>query len=102
MQHTDTASPSAGLGMSPIVAGPMVLTAGQVAQLLGLSEPMFRKKAAGLQALGFPGRLPGLAKWSRPAVVRWISSNGATTQQSGPPLDETLAIEVSELEKDYA
>lgn len=59
--------------------GSMVCTAGQVAQLLGISARSFDRRRAELTAAGFPGKLPGTNGWSRPAVVAWISSNGQTT-----------------------
>lgn len=59
-------------------AQPAVLTAGQVAFLLRCSEDTFRNKRRRLEAAGFPRKLPGCARWSRAAVLRWIETNGET------------------------
>ncbi len=84
--------------------GSMTCSAGQVAHLLGLSERMFNRQRAELKAAGFPDKLPGVNKWSRPAVVAWISSNGQTTVATprgagiGDPDVEAIA---ADLEADY-
>ena len=56
--------------------GSMTCTVGQVANLLGLSEHTFRRRFGKGELPNFPPRLPGVGKWSKPAVVAWISSNG--------------------------
>lgn len=78
----------------------MTITAGQVAHLLGLSETIFRKKRPELEALGFPGKLPGLATWSAPAVRRWIASNG-NSGATIPADDPEISALVADLEADY-
>ena len=82
--------------------GSMTCTKGQVAQLLGVSERTFDRIRGDLK--NFPGKLPGIERWSRPAVVAWISSNGQTTVATprgagiGDPDVEAIA---ADLEADY-
>lgn len=76
--------------------GSMTCTAGQVAQLLGLSETTFDRRRPELLAAGFPDRLPGVGKWSRPAVIAWITRNGRTDGGQEP------AADLSRLEIEYA
>lgn len=88
--------------MSPI--DNLTLVIGQVAQMLGMSEPTFRKKRAELEALGFPRHLPGLKVYSRPAVERWFRTNG--DQLATPAIEPTITVEINaaqaELETEYA
>ncbi len=84
--------------------GSMVCTAGQVAQLLGISARSFDRRRADLAAANFPGKLPGTNGWSRPAVVAWISSNGQTsvaTPVGIPPGDPEIEALVTGLEQRY-
>lgn len=78
---------------------PQVLAAGQVAQLLGVSEPTFRKRRLTLEERhGFPPKLPGFNTWSRAAVMRWISTNG----RPDAPAEPEASAEAAELERAYA
>lgn len=84
--------------------GSMVCTAGQVAQLLGMSERSFDRKRGELAKAGFPGKLPGTNGWSRPAVVAWIRSNGQTTVATPrgiPQGDLEIEAIVTGLEDEY-
>ena len=84
--------------------GSMTLTSGQVANLLGLSEPTFRRRFGKGDLPNFPARLPGVGKWSKPAVVAWISSNGqlSTAQPRGVPMgDPAIEAIVADLEQVY-
>lgn len=58
----------------------LVIKAVAVARLLGYkSENTFRNKRLLLEEEGgFPRKLPGINGWSRPAVERWIETNGGT------------------------
>lgn len=78
---------------------PMVLTAGQVAHLLGRSETTFKRDRLELEDLGFPQKLPGLNKWSRAAVTRWIETNGKTYEPAAP--DAALQDVTRQLEAEY-
>ncbi len=86
------------------IDGSMTCAAADVAHLLGLSERTFNKRRPELSAAGFPDKLPGVNKWSRPAVVAWISSNGAPTVATprgadiGDPAIEAVA---TDLEAEY-
>lgn len=84
--------------------GSMTCTAGQVAHLLGMSSRTFDRQRPELKKAGFPEKLPGTGKWSRPAVVAWISSNGAPTVATPRGIDngdpEIEAI-VTGLEREY-
>ncbi len=69
-QHTAPAGPA---------ASPMTLDADGVAGLLGLTRRYFFDIRRRLEdEHGFPTAIPGLQKWSRPAVRRWIATNGRT------------------------
>ncbi|WP_057464491.1 hypothetical protein [Pseudovibrio sp. POLY-S9] len=48
----------------------------ELCEALGLSENNFDRLRKKLEAEGFPTRLPGMARWSRPAVHAWIAANG--------------------------
>lgn len=54
----------------------LTLSAGEVAYTLGLASDYFRSIRRKLEAKGFPAKLPGMGKWSRPAVEAWIARNG--------------------------
>lgn len=86
--------------------GELVLDAAGVAALIGLpSEDAFYRRRPALEAEGFPKKLPGLPRWSRACVLRWIETNGATYQPAAPvaadPLAYTGAL-LPSLEKVYA
>jgi hypothetical protein len=86
------------------INGSMTCNAVEVAHLLGLSERIFNKRRQELAAAGFPDKLPGVGRWSRPAVVAWISSNGETSvaQPRGVDRgDENIAAVASDLEAEY-
>lgn len=108
MQNYDIHTPDRPSGAAGFYATvPMVLTGGQVAHLLGMSEESFRRKVGLLERLHrFPPKLPGHNKWSRPAVERWIETNGETHQPPAPlpssPEAARLAGEAAALEGVYA
>ncbi|SFP12268.1 hypothetical protein SAMN04488056_12310 [Cohaesibacter marisflavi] len=54
----------------------MTLSRQQLVSLLGMTESGFSRAQARLEEHDFPKRLPGLSKWSKPAVVAWIKANG--------------------------
>lgn len=76
-----------------------VVDAAELAWMLGLGavETFYNKRRA-LEAAGFPPRLPGLTKWSRPAVLRWIETNG----ESHLPAEPEAAEPGNGLERRYA
>jgi len=65
---TETARP-------PLVLPPS-MTAQQVAEALQITIGHFYSRRAGLEAAGFPRKLPGTERWSRRAVNDWIESGG--------------------------
>lgn len=85
-----------------ITTGPLVITAGQVAHLIGMSEDGFRKKRQPLERSGFPPRLPGLNKWSLAAVTRWVETNGQNSEPAPEQRTGSIANEASALEARYA
>lgn len=48
----------------------------QLVHLLGTSESAFDRARKKLEEQNFPQKLPGMSRWSRPAVVAWIKANG--------------------------
>lgn len=52
-----------------------VMSAAEVAAALGVTEGHFRTIRRGLEAAGFPQKLPARAAWSRAAVERWIDTD---------------------------
>lgn len=84
--------------------GSLTLSIGQVARLLGMTDYTFRQKRAELEALGFPKKLPGLKKWSRPAILIWFRTNGGqlATPEIDLPLGQEIAAARDELEGEYA
>jgi predicted DNA-binding transcriptional regulator AlpA len=83
--------------------GSMTLTIGQVCHLLDLSEPTFRRRLGQGLLKAFPAKLPGVGKWSKPAVVAWISSNGqvSAAQPRIRPDDAEIDAAVTQLEARY-
>jgi len=81
--------------------GSMTCNKGQVAQLLGISDRTFDRIRGSLT--NFPGKLPGIERWSRPAVVAWIRSNGqpANSQQWITQGDLEIELLISNLEDTY-
>lgn len=86
-----------------------VLTAEEVGQVIGCSAATFLNKRRQLEEHGFPPKLPGCNGWSRPAVMRWISTNGASYQPGKPEPELSVTIDpielddlTSRLEADYA
>lgn len=69
-----------------------VLSADEVGIIIGCSGATFRNKRRQLEALGFPPKLPGFNGWSRPAVLRWISSNGHS-YEAAPEIEAAAAGE---------
>lgn len=65
------------MDLSGILETPHALDAQGVCRLLGLKQvSTFYNKRATLEAAGFPPKLPGLARWSRPAIMAWLEMNG--------------------------
>ncbi len=62
--------------MTLIQTHSMTLDRTQLVQLLGTSESAFDRARKRLEKNNFPLKLPGMHKWSRPAVVAWIKANG--------------------------
>lgn len=58
------------------------LSAAEVAALLGLSRWGFYRRLPALRLHGFPSPLPGLRRYSRAAVLRWVEGGGAAPAAS--------------------
>jgi len=83
-------------GAEDVVVLRPVLYARQVADMLGWTERHFLERRDALEReQGFPGRLPGLNRYSRAAVLRWIETNGRTWQ---PRADEAVTVSGGALE----
>lgn len=54
----------------------LTLDRNQLVHMLGTSESAFDRARKKLEENHFPQKLPGMARWSRPAVVAWIKANG--------------------------
>nr|WP_321457256.1 hypothetical protein [uncultured Cohaesibacter sp.] len=54
----------------------MTLNRQQLSEVLGVTESGFSRAQASLEENFFPKRLPGMNRWSRPAVVAWIKASG--------------------------
>ena len=79
---------------------PLAIGAADVAAMLGMTTGSFYTRRAALEADGFPPRLPGLARWSRPAIADWIARNGRARREiSG---DTAIDIRRAGLEGEYA
>lgn len=73
-------------------------------RVVGLSEETMRKKLPDLQARGFPGRIPGLNCWSRPAVDDWIAHSGGEYRpyaERRPAHADAVAEVAAALEEEY-
>ncbi|SFT66880.1 hypothetical protein SAMN05444141_102651 [Pseudovibrio denitrificans] len=82
----------------PTPTPPKTYTRRELCEVLGLKENNFDRVRKDLEGSGFPTRLPGLARWSRPAVHAWIASNGdehLMRQILVGPEPETPSIEPS-------
>lgn len=78
----------------------VVIAAVDVAGLLGLrAVETFYNKRQTLEERGFPKKLPGINGWSRPAILRWIETNGETYLPEIPAPD---LAGVERLERRYA
>lgn len=77
-----------------------VLDADGVAALLSVSQSVFYARRPALEAAGFPQQLPGLARWSRACVLRWIETNGETYLPG--PVEPRLEMVPTPLEREYA
>lgn len=65
------------MDLSGILETPHALDAQGVCRLLGLKQvSTFYNKRPALEAAGFPQKLPGLSRWSRPAIMAWLEMNG--------------------------
>lgn len=86
--------------MDPVLST-LTIDAREVAGLLGIAETTFRNKRARLEIEDhFPPKLPGGNRWSRPAVVRWIETNGESYAIGGEASTISLSVDPSEnLEK---
>ncbi|WP_373237829.1 hypothetical protein [Cohaesibacter celericrescens] len=54
----------------------MTLNRQQLVSLLDVKESAFDHARAKLEDNHFPKRLPGILRWSRPAVIAWIKASG--------------------------
>ena len=54
----------------------LTLDRNQLVQMLGTSESAFDRARRKLEDNHFPPKLPGMHKWSRPAVIAWIKASG--------------------------
>lgn len=71
---------------------PLVITAAEVAGLLHCGEATFRAKRRDLERdHGFPPKLPGCNGWSKPAVRRWIETNGGSFLPAGDAGHQTIS-----------
>lgn len=79
-----------------------VLTLSELCAILAISEATFHRRRPAMERAGFPRRLPGLARWSRRAVLRWIEASGEAAMIVGndngrpafdPVMLERLALE---------
>lgn len=74
-----------------------VISAVEVARLLNYRcRESFQNKRQALEAQGFPTKLPGLNGWSKPAIMRWLESNGQAGAGEAParaptPLERRFA-----------
>ncbi|AID30834.1 hypothetical protein MCHK_3027 [Mesorhizobium huakuii 7653R] len=68
-----------------------VISAVEVAALLGYRcrESFSRTRRETLEAAGFPRKLPGLNGWSKPAIMRWLESNGELASNDDKPAGKT-------------
>ncbi|MGE0212269.1 MAG: hypothetical protein AB7S41_11290 [Parvibaculaceae bacterium] len=77
---------------SEIAKAPYTLTAQEVAEMLGMSRRRFYERLAGLEAEGFPARLPGCgARWGRFLVTEWIRLGGRLYELAPVPSPEGQA-----------
>lgn len=69
----------------------LVISAVEVAALLGFRcrESFSRTRRETLEAAGFPKKLPGLNGWSKPAILRWLESNGELASNDDVPAAKT-------------
>jgi predicted DNA-binding transcriptional regulator AlpA len=82
--------------------GSMTCTTGQVCHLLGMSEETFRRRLKQGLLVNFPPKLPGVSKYSKPAVTAWIRNNGRVMPAGAvQPNDPGLERVVSDLEAEY-
>ena len=77
----------------------MTLDRNQLVQLLGTSESAFDRARRNLEQNNFPQKLPGMHRWSRPAVVAWIKASGnldlmnrILIGDTSEPDDEEIAV----------
>lgn len=88
---------------------PLTLDRFQLVQLLGTSESAFDRARKKLEDNHFPLKLPGMHKWSRPAVVAWIKASGNKDLMHriliGEPLDDAVEseeVDIPEIPADLA
>ena len=77
---------------------PLTLSRRELAAMIGRSPGWVSRNHARLEALGFPQRLPGLARWPREPVEDWIARRTAQVGVSpGADLREELRQRAEEL-----
>lgn len=82
---------------------PAVMSAEEVARLLRRrSAQAFLRDRPRLEAAGFPKKLPGMNLWSGAAIMRWLETNGATSQPADDAAAGALAGAARALEQEYA
>lgn len=80
-----------------------IITAEQVAILLNCAESTFRAKRLDLERQhNFPPKMPGCNGWSKPAISRWIETNGETYLPKSPNEAAVLKQAADALSREYA
>lgn len=75
-----------------------VISAEEVARILSYHcRDSFLDKRVELESHGFPGKLPGLNGWSKPAIMRWLENNG----KAGAPANDAAPVKTP-LERRFA
>lgn len=77
----------AGHDIRDAVEASLTVTKGQVAEMLGIHRATLDRKMAELRAEGFPGPIPGLNRFSRIAVERWIAGEPPARETGQQALD---------------
>lgn len=83
---------------------PLTYTRAQLCHVLDCSEVTLRRILPDLERRGFPGKIPGVNKWSRAAVADWIAHNGGDYtpySERVPEVTGAIAAIAVDLERDY-
>ena len=62
--------------MTLIQTHSMTLNRQQIVSLLDVTESGFDRARPKLEEANFPRKLPGMNRWSKPAVIAWIKASG--------------------------